>query len=248
MRELEPALPHPASTVVLVRPILTGGFEVFMNRRPEMMDTYAGAYVFPGGRVEKSDWSSEMLGLIRGLTPLKARDLLAASELQPELCLGHWVAAVRELFEEAGIHLFMPQSGLISDSVLKELSERLAKRRSALQRGVVDLPGLLTSEALLCDLGSLTYFFHRVTPEHYPVRFDTRFYLAPLPPHQRPLQVSEEVSESLWISPQGALDRCQSGDFPMMPPTVAVLRMLASQQSWQTLSKSFGLREARNNS
>jgi 8-oxo-dGTP pyrophosphatase MutT (NUDIX family) len=211
-----------------------------------MMDIYAGAYVFPGGRVEKSDWSSEMLGLIRGLTPLKARDLLG-SELQPELCLGHWVAAVRELFEEAGIHLFTPQSGLISGSVLKELSDRLAKRRSALQLGVVDLAGLLTSEALLCDLERLTYFFHRVTPERYPVRFDTRFYLTALPPHQSPLQVSEEVSESLWISPQGALDRCQSGDFPMMPPTVAVLRILASQQSWQTLSESFGLREATNN-
>ncbi len=53
----QPANPLPASTVVLVRPNEGGGFEVFMNRRPEKMETYAGVYVFPGGCVEKDDCS-----------------------------------------------------------------------------------------------------------------------------------------------------------------------------------------------
>ena len=40
-----PVIPHPASTVVLVRPDATDGFEIFMNRRPDKMDVYAGIYV-----------------------------------------------------------------------------------------------------------------------------------------------------------------------------------------------------------
>jgi 8-oxo-dGTP pyrophosphatase MutT (NUDIX family) len=236
----QPAIPHLASTVVLARPSLNGGFEILMNRRPEKMDTYAGVYVFPGGRVEKSDWSAEMIHLTCGLTPTVAQEKLA-TELQPELCLGHWVAAVRELFEEVGIHFFVPQSGAMGNSIRQNISERLGEKRSALQQGEIDFATFLASEQLRCDLAPLAYFYHRVTPEHYAVRFDTRFYLAALPPDQVPLHASEEVSESFWISPTEALDRSQSDNFPMMPPTLAVLRAVSSHSSWEKLRDAFNL-------
>ena len=236
----QPATPLPASTVVLVRPDHIGGFEIFMNRRPHKMDTYAGVYVFPGGRVEKADYSPEMLRLTQGLTPTEAQQKLGG-ELEPALCVGHWVAAARELFEEAGIHLFIPQYGALSDLAQEGLPERLAGRRPVLQNGAIGFANLLADERLYCDLARLTYFFHRVTPEHYPVRFDTRFYLAALPPRQTPLQSSEEVSDSLWITAIDALERSQSGNFPMMPPTVAVLRTLASHCSWNALGEAFQL-------
>jgi hypothetical protein len=123
-----------------------------------------------------------------------------------------------------------------------ELSARLADKRSALQRGEITLPGLLRSEGLCCDVTRLSYFFHRVTPEHYAVRFDTRFYLATLPPNQTPLHASEEVSESLWMAPRAALDRAQAGDYRMMPPTLAVLRTLSNHRSWGEVCKAFDLR------
>jgi 8-oxo-dGTP pyrophosphatase MutT (NUDIX family) len=236
----QPATPLPASTVILVRPDAGTGFEIFMNRRPEQMDTYAGVYVFPGGRVEKTDYSPTMLGLTRGLTPDEARQKLGAA-LEPELCIGHWVAAVRELFEEAGIHFFVPQDGVVKNESADQLQQRLAERRVILQRGSIDLANLLSREQLNCDLTQLTYFYHRVTPEHYRVRFDTRFYLAALPAHQTPLHSSEEVTESLWVSAAEALERSQSGNFPMMPPTVAVLRSLSTHCSWSALRQSFGL-------
>src|SRR5687768_6137370 len=121
--------PLPASTVVLVRPDEQGGFQVFMNRRPEKMQTYAGVYVFPGGCVEQSDYSPEMIALTDGLAPEQARAALK-SELEPEVCLGHWVAAVRELFEEAGIHFFIDAK---ASEVSKPASllERLLLKRSA---------------------------------------------------------------------------------------------------------------------
>jgi 8-oxo-dGTP pyrophosphatase MutT (NUDIX family) len=236
----QPAVPHPASTVVLVRPDHEGRFEIFMNRRPEKMETYAGIYVFPGGRVETTDWSGEMLGLIHGLSPAQAQQTLAC-DLQPEICLGHWVAAVRELFEEAGVYFFVSESGALASPAQETLTERLAQKRQALQLGELNLVGLLESEQLYCDLSRLTYFFHRITPDHYPVRFDTRFYLAALPVHQSPLHTSKEVAESLWLSPKDALDRWQFGNFPMMPPTLAVLRTLANYGSWQELCAAYRL-------
>jgi 8-oxo-dGTP pyrophosphatase MutT (NUDIX family) len=231
------AAPLPASTVVLVRPDDNGGFEVFMNRRPDNMQTYAGVYVFPGGCVEEADCSPDMLTLTRGLAPAEAQAALK-SELAPEVCMGHWVAAVRELFEEAGIHFFVSAAGT---ALLKEgnLARRLLTKRAALQTRRLTLLSLLSAEGLCCDLGSLSYFSHRITPEHYKIRFDTRFFLAALPAQQTPLPISEEVAESLWIRPQAALDRSPSGEFPMMPPTLAVLRTLAEQGSWQSVRATF---------
>lgn len=236
----KPAIPQPASTVVLLRPDQSNGFEVYLNRRPDKMDTYAGVYVFPGGRVEESDCSASMIGLTRGVTPIEAQQRLGV-ELPPEVCLGYWVAAARELFEEVGIHFFLNQneSSHLSDL---QLVQRVAGQRSGLQRGEIAFADLLRSERLCCDLARLTYFFHRVTPEHYHVRFDTRFYLAALPAGQMPLDASEEVSESLWLSPQLALECYEGGNFPMMPPTLMVLRTLCSHGSWATLCEAFRLR------
>lgn len=235
-----PATPHPASTVVLVRPGAEGGAEIFMNRRPEKMETYAGAYVFPGGRVEERDWSEKMLGLVRGLSPAEAQRILGADSAA-EFCLGYWVAAARELFEEAGILLFVGADGTASLTAEGNPTDRLTGQRQRLQRGTMDFPSLLESARLHCDVSRLTYIFHRVTPEHYPVRFDTRFFLAALPEGQIPLHASEEVAESLWIEPNEALSRFDSGAFRMAPPTVMVLRTLAQHKTWHTLCSSFGL-------
>jgi hypothetical protein len=49
------------------------------------------------------------------------------------------------------------------------------------------------------------------------------------------------VAESLWIAPNEALSRFESGAFRMAPPTVMVLRTLAQHKTWHTLCSSFGL-------
>jgi 8-oxo-dGTP pyrophosphatase MutT (NUDIX family) len=231
---MQPGAPLPASTVALVRPAQDGGIEILMNRRPHGMETYAGVYVFPGGRVEANDYSEAMCRLTRGLSPAEAQHLLGGG-LTPELSLAHWIAAARELFEEAGIYFFCDHDGCPQSSGLGGLLDK----RAAVQRGELEFSHLLDGKGLYCDLGKLVYFFHRITPEHYPVRFDTRFFLAPLPPHQTPLPWSEEVAESLWVTPENALTRLETGNFPMMPPTIAVLRTLAEHGSWQALALAF---------
>ena len=235
----EPAIPLPASTVVLLRPNAGAGFDVYLNRRPNHLETYAGVFVFPGGRVEESDCSAAMVALTRGLTAYQAQQKLGVS-LPAEICLGYWIAAVRELYEEVGIH-FLVSEPKTSHSSSNDLYQRMAERRPILQNGEISFAELLKAEHVCCDLSRLIYFFHRVTPEHYRVRFDTRFYIAALPSDQTPLAVSEEVSESLWISPQLALQRFAQNEFPMMPPTVMVLRTLSTYRSWTELREVLGV-------
>jgi 8-oxo-dGTP pyrophosphatase MutT (NUDIX family) len=230
-----------ASTIVVVRPDPSGGIEVLMTRRRPEMQFLGGFLVFPGGGVENEDCSEKMLSLCRGLTRSDAQKILGA-DIGPEMSLGHWVAAIRELFEETGIHFFIDERGLAPDVSQGDVAARLSEKRRALSNGTSRLPQLLESERLFCDLGRLTYLFHRITPEKYAVRFDTRFYLAALPPYQTPLTSSEEVSESLWIEPKIALDESASGKFPMMPPTIITLRTLAEHGSWQNLCAAFRLR------
>ena len=235
----EVAVPGKASTIIVARAAAAGRFEVPMTRRSAHMKVLGGFFVFPGGGVEEDDWSEKTLARCRGLTPTEARHILGAT-MTPEQAMGHWVAAVRELFEETGIHFFVSAKDL-GPAAWDGLEERLAQNRQSLWQGRLGLAALLESEQLFCDVGRLSYLFHRITPDHYPVRFDTRFYVAALPEGQTPLAFSEEVAESVWLKPQDALKESESGRFPMMPPTLIALRTLADLESWQNLKSAYRL-------
>ena len=233
----ELVIPGKASTVIVAKPGVGGDFEVLMTRRSPHLKVLAGFLVFPGGAVEEDDWSEKMLARCRGLTPSEAQQILAAT-MTPDQAMGHWVAAVRELFEETGIHFFVKQ-GDLGAAPSDGLRERLAAHREALWQGRLALADLLESEQLFCDVGRLTYLFHRITPNHHPVRFDTRFYVTCLPEGQTPLSFSEEVAESVWLTPQDALKLSESGSLPMMPPTLIALRTLAELGSWENFISTY---------
>lgn len=229
-----------ASTIVLVRPDENGGFEVLLTRRPRQMKFLGGFYVFPGGSVHKEDYSPTVLDRCRGLTPTEARRILGGS-LESDVALGHWVAVVRELFEEVGILLCVTESGAPIEPRDGETKKRLETKRQALVKETLDFGTFLESEGLLCDLSRLVYIYHRVTPEIYAMRFDTRFYLASLPPYQTPLARSEEVTDSVWIQPDKALSRAYADGFPLIPPTTYVLDDLARTGSWEELQQRYDL-------
>jgi len=66
-----------------------------------------------------------------------------------------------------------------------------------------------------------------VTPEVEPKRYDTRFFVAALPPGQRPRDVGGESDRLVWLRPQEAIDRHAAGRLAMLPPTVFTLAELA---------------------
>ena len=155
--------------------------------------------------------------------------------------LGHWVAVVRELFEEVGVLLCLTESGDEVDLRDTGVKDRIELKRQAIVNNELDFGSFLESENLICDLSRAVYFDHWVTPEIYSMRFDTRFYLAALPSYQTPLAASEEVIDSLWVTPQNALSRINRHDFPLLPPTTTVLGELGRIDSWRGLQDRFHL-------
>ena len=229
-----------ASTVVLTRADQCGRFEILLTRRPPQMKFLGGFYVFPGGAVHEEDYSAKVLSRCRGLSPSDAHQILGR-RLEPELSLGHWVAGVRELFEEVGVLVCKKESGASLGLDNEEDKKKLEKKRRAVAEGSLDFGSFLLSEGLCCDLSRLVYYYHRVTPEIYPIRFDTSFYLTQLPPHQIPLSRSEEVTDSLWITPGEALELGHTQDLPLIPPTTTVLESLAAIPSWKELRARYRL-------
>jgi 8-oxo-dGTP pyrophosphatase MutT (NUDIX family) len=234
------ARPRYAATIVLVRPDQDGSFEILLTRRPSEMRFLGGFYVFPGGTVHESDTSPKTLERCRGLSGSEARKILG-NRHDDQVALGHWVAGVRELFEEVGILLCVRASGEEVQSHDPETKKRIEQSRQDIVREKLDFGTFLESEGLYCDLSRAIYSFHRVTPEVYPMRFDTRFYIAALPPHQTPLPRSEEVTASLWIKPEQAMARVYREDFPILPPTTTVLESFARITSWERLAAQFSL-------
>lgn len=224
------AEPKSASTVILLRPAEGGGIEVLLTKRPDAMDFLGGAYVFPGGTVRKDDRSEKLLKRCRGVSPADAKSILGA-HLKPDLALGHWIAGIRELFEEVGV-LFC--AGDQATPV-----ERLEKKRRQIVCRESSFAAMLEEENLYCDAGRLLYFSHWRTPEEFAMRFDTRFFIAVLPSDQTPLQRSEEVSDSLWVAPERALKLSAEKKLPVIFPTYSSLRTLADFETVESVLKEY---------
>jgi 8-oxo-dGTP pyrophosphatase MutT (NUDIX family) len=115
------AVPRPATTVLLLRPSVPGEpnstLEVFMVVRHQAIDSFSGALVFPGGKLEDAD----------GDPRLRARCAHADKRSDEELKFR--IAGVREAFEECGILLARKRGerAVIAAADLK--GKKLAKTR-----------------------------------------------------------------------------------------------------------------------
>jgi 8-oxo-dGTP pyrophosphatase MutT (NUDIX family) len=221
--------------VILLRHGESSGFEVLLTRRAEDMAFLGGLYCFPGGTVRKEDCSETARGRCYGLLPSAARKI-AGAHFTPNGALGLWIAAIRELFEETGILLAVKENGepwVIGKNI------RLFKRHARLLEKSWSFQSLLENDGLLCDASSLAYFSRWQTPADFSLRFDTRFFLAPLPAGQSPLPASSEVAHSLWISPDHALELFAKERLPMIFPTFASLRTLADFETLESLFREY---------
>jgi 8-oxo-dGTP pyrophosphatase MutT (NUDIX family) len=72
---------------------------------------------------------------------------------------------------------------------------------------------------------------HWTTPEVEPRRYDTRFFLAALPPGQQAEDISGETERAEWATPGGALERARRGEIDLLPPTLSILLELAELPS-----------------
>src|SRR5436305_3744454 len=94
--------PRLASAIMLLRDLPSGpGIEVFMVRRVIQSDFMPDVYVFPGGSVSNDDRAAEQAENVC----MPVAPAVADPEGRTILGSGVRAAAIRELFEEAGVLL-----------------------------------------------------------------------------------------------------------------------------------------------
>lgn len=76
------------------------------------------------------------------------------------------------------------------------------------------------------DPCALVEFSRWITPVEVKVRFDTRFFLAPIPTGQEPRVDGEECVDLGWFTPQAALDAHGAGEIALVFPTIKHLERL----------------------
>lgn len=141
------------------------------------------------------------------------------------------VAAIRECFEEAGILLARTSSGAIVRLDDPLVQDRFTTYRHAVHSGQRSMTSVLEAENLTAMVDQMHWVSHWVTPFGEVRRFDTRFFVAAMPPDQEPLHDDLETVDSLWVTPGDALSRAQRGDLLMLPPTMVNLSFLADHRS-----------------
>ena len=223
-----------AATVIITRETEAGGFEVFLMRRHRKQAFMAGAFVYPGGRLEGADCDPALAAHAGGLTPEAARLNLGEPDTDPFTALGLYFAAVRETFEESGVLLAERGAGESATGSGGD-ENLLSGYRREVHQGRLTLLELAQKEDLVYSLGRLRPYAHWITPEIESRRFDTRFFLAALPANQRPVHDSIEMTESLWLTPDQALARNRDGQLLLMPPTLITLQEMARFASAKAL-------------
>jgi glyoxylase-like metal-dependent hydrolase (beta-lactamase superfamily II)/8-oxo-dGTP pyrophosphatase MutT (NUDIX family) len=207
---------RPAATLLLIRDAAPGpGWELLMMRRAERPDDFrSGAVVFPGGSLDVADAEAARFVLGPDDAGLSARYGLAGGMLD------YAVAALRETFEEVGVLLACDDLGRAA-----EPQPAWRDWRGRLQRGEATLAQMCAALDLRLDLRGLQCWSHWVTPPGVPKRFDTRFFVAPMPPAQQAEPDRAEALDLMWLSPRQALDPAR--ELKLLPVTQRTLSDLS---------------------
>jgi 8-oxo-dGTP pyrophosphatase MutT (NUDIX family) len=88
---------------------------------------------------------------------------------------------------------------------------------------------------VLDDATSLVKFSRWITPAEVVVRFDTHFFLAPLPDGQEATIDGDEIVDQGWFSPAGALAASERGEIALVFPTIKHLEQLGGFESADAL-------------
>lgn len=221
----KPVTPSPAATLVLLRDRPPGAVEVLLLQRHARSKFAAGDYVFAGGKIEADDMPEDGERFCRGLTPQQATARLGGG-LAPREALSYWVGAIREAFEEVGVLLAYE-----ADERLLRITpgsrQRYESYRAACQKANPAFFDMLRAERLTLATDRLAYFAHWITPEEQPIRFDTRFFAALMPPEQEPLVDGHEIVDLKWLTPADAIAASKRKEIGLRTPTIKNLELVA---------------------
>jgi 8-oxo-dGTP pyrophosphatase MutT (NUDIX family) len=145
------ARPRDAATLIIVRRDAAEP-RLLMGRRHGGHDFMPDKWVFPGGRIDRSDFRAPYAGDLRP-------EVLARLEktAPPARCRALALTAVRETFEETGLLLARPAAPRPGAGPWRDFLAHGAEP----------------------DLGALDFIARAITPPYRPKRFDARFFMAP---------------------------------------------------------------------
>lgn len=197
----------PAATLILVRERGVGAPELLMVERAAGMAFAAGAWVFPGGRIDEAD---ERL----------ARDLGLADDGAAR------IAAIRETLEETAV-----PGGLSAPP----RPEHCLEIQAALAAGQ-DFGDVVEQAGLALDPNSLTPLARWVPRFHAKRRFDTLFFVARAPDGEwTPNIVEDECTGAHWVTAAEVLERDEAGQLQLIFPTRRTLERLAQHGSFDAI-------------
>src|SRR5580692_252462 len=203
---------RPAATIMLVRD--DPEFQVLMVKRHHQIDFASGALVFPGGKTHAGDhdpaWSERVVGWA-GLDG-EQRALR--------------IAAVREVYEEAGVLLARDRAGQPFGG-----DDRAGAAREAITKDERSFLDLMRELDLRLYLDALSVFARWITPSMMPKRFDTWFYLARADSDQLAVCDGWETVDVEWVAPGEAIRLAAAGERTVIFPTRMNLQLLAEASS-----------------
>jgi 8-oxo-dGTP pyrophosphatase MutT (NUDIX family) len=215
----DPVTPRDAASVLLLRPAAgepgQPGIEVYMLRRARSMAFAPGVFVFPGGSVDPRDAEQGM-----AWAGPDAQEWGRALDAPPALARALVCAAVRETFEESGVLLAGPDAGTV---VADTSGPEWEADRQALLDHSLSLAGFLGRRGLVLRSDLLRPWARWITPVVEARRYDTRFFIAAIPPGQRTRDVGGEAEEVAWWQPEAAIRAARQRELRLMPPTAVCL-------------------------
>jgi 8-oxo-dGTP pyrophosphatase MutT (NUDIX family) len=224
-----------AASVILARPA-AHDFEVYMTRRSRRSAFAAGAFVFPGGTVESQDFAPAVHARAIGLETLRVQQMFRAAAprelpssepaIEPAAAGALLIAALRELFEEAGILIARTQAGRGVGAAAAGVRD-VQDARVRIGNGDLTFADFLAQRDWFADARELALFSHWITPPSEPLRYNTHFFFARAPVDQAGLADAYETHEGVWIVPRDALARREDRAFHLVYPTIKHLERLA---------------------
>jgi 8-oxo-dGTP pyrophosphatase MutT (NUDIX family) len=170
--------------------------------------------VFPGGGVAPED--ERLKDLMNGLIQHER----LVDRLGTPDAVSYLGAAVRELFEEAGLLIALDEID----------ADVVAQWRTAVLTGSKNFYDILSELRGPLDLENVVYFAHWRTPQQRARRFDTRFFAVKSPDNQVATCDGHETVEHHWVRPAEALERFRQGEWKLLLPTRTILDELARER------------------
>ncbi|ELT87307.1 hypothetical protein CAPTEDRAFT_220053 [Capitella teleta] len=246
-----------ASTIILAAPSGVAScalnYDVLMLKRSSNSSFFPSAYVFPGGRVSRDDYSEKWRNLYatNGIPDLEA-SLPQPKEQAPMFVerefdstlpsdFAYRICAIRETFEEAGVLIHKSEQAIDADE--------LKSWRKVVHNDASKFVDCCEQLGVIPDVWSLHEWSDWLTPTHMPEmhnlrRFDTAFYLCCMD-HQPALnECDQEITSSHWESPASYFQSFIRGKTWLAPPQVYEVSRLCNFRDLKMLKQFAKQRES----